>query len=260
SSSHLKGKQAIINIVEELRKNKIKKVPLFLKSKDKKHIINLKGQYWQLSEYVYGRPAMQPDYLMDSKKGKSLADFLIQLKKLNLKAESSFSIKDYIYNITGAIKNHDYKYYHDFLRIQNYLESGFFMNYKKIPRAFCHGDFHPLNVIWKKDEIQAVIDFEFFSDTLEMYDAANLVGCAGIENPAFLTKGGLVKEFMETIKKADIYSQISYYNFVDLIIASRFGWISEWFRKRDREMLSLETDYFNFLVENKKHINNYYKI
>jgi len=256
--AQLKRKQEIINIVKELRKKKINKVPIYLNSQDNTHIINHKGQYWQLSEYTHGMPVIQPDYLQDSEKGERLAEFLIMLKKSKIKAGSTFSIKDYVYKITSDIERHDHKYYYAFSKIKKYLESGFFKNYDEIPVSFNHGDFHPLNVIWKKDEIKAVIDFEFFSDTLEMYDAANLVGCAGMENPAFLMKEGLINKFIQRIQKAHIYSPVSYHNFVDLIIASRFGWISEWLRKQDKEMLQLEKDYFYLLVKNKKKINKYY--
>ena len=43
--------------------------------------------------------------------------------------------------------------------------------------AFAHGDYHPLNVIWTKAGIAAVIDWEFSGLKPEMYDAAILVGC-----------------------------------------------------------------------------------
>jgi len=35
-----------------------------------------------------------------------------------------------------------------------------------------------------------------------------------------------------------------------MIIAIRFGWLSEWLRNQDTEMIELETVYMNLLMEN----------
>jgi len=37
-----------------------------------------------------------------------------------------------------------------------------------------------------------------------------------------------------------------------MVIASRFGWLSEWLRKRDHEMLEMELDYFDILVHQRR--------
>jgi homoserine kinase type II len=34
-----------------------------------------------------------------------------------------------------------------------------------------------------------------------------------------------------------------------MIIAIRFGWLSEWLRNRDEEMIELETVYMNLLMD-----------
>lgn len=65
----------------------------------------------------------------------------------------------------------------------------------QLPLSFCHGDLHPLNVIWYQDRIKAVIDWEFTGMNPDIYDAANLVGCAGIENPNGLGMS-MVKTFL----------------------------------------------------------------
>jgi len=40
--------------------------------------------------------------------------------------------------------------------------------------AFCHGDYHPMNIIWSADDIKCVIDWEFSEYKSEIYDAANI--------------------------------------------------------------------------------------
>ena len=69
----------------------------------------------------------------------------------------------------------------------SFLENRFMKVHDMLPVSFCHGDFHPLNIIWSKDSIKAVIDWEFLGMKPEIYDAANLIGCIGIEDPQGLT-------------------------------------------------------------------------
>ncbi|MFW6220600.1 MAG: phosphotransferase [Nanoarchaeota archaeon] len=259
-SQKIKRKQEIIDLIINLNKYNIKETPNFLKSKNNEYIINFNNSFFQLQEFIEGETLIQPDYLNDSIKGENLAKLLIKINKKNIKVKNNFSIKKYIYSIIKTIKLYDYNYYLELFKIIKYLESNLFINYDKIPESFSHGDLHPLNVIWDNEKIKSLIDFEFFSKNLEMYDAANLLGCLGIENPYQLTKEGFSESFIKTIKKENIYSQISYKNFIDLIIAIRFGWISEWFRKNDIEMKKLELDYIKFLIKNKQKIEKYYNL
>jgi homoserine kinase type II len=251
-------KQEIIDIIQKLKNKNILNVPNYIKSKNNEYIIDYNDSYFQLIEYIEGELLIQPDYLNDSIKGEKIAELLINIYKTNILVKKDFSIKNYIYKILESIKKTDNDYYISLLKIVNYLKLDFFENYDLIPKTFSHGDFHPLNIIWQKDKIKSLIDFEFFSNNLEMYDAANLIGCCGIENPYMLTKQGFSDSFIKTLKKETIYSNISYKYFIDLIIAIRFGWISEWFRKNDQEMKELELAFIDYLIQNKKKINDYY--
>ena len=38
----------------------------------------------------------------------------------------------------------------------------------------------------------------------------------------------------------------------EFIIAIRFAWLSEWLRKKDNDMISLECDYMDLLTDNTK--------
>jgi homoserine kinase type II len=95
-----------------------------------------------------------------------------------------------------------------------------------------------------------VIDWEFSGYKNELYDAANLIGCVGVEDPQSLT-GGLVKSFIADMKSAKIISNISWEYLVEFIVALRFAWLSEWLRQKDSEMIRLELDYMQLLIENK---------
>jgi len=122
--------------------------------------------------------------------------------------------------------------------------------YEKLPVAFCHGDYHPLNVIWSANDIKGVIDWEFCGFKSEIYDAANLIGCVGVENPQSLI-GDLVKSFIADLKKANIISKKSWKYLLEFIVALRFAWLAEWLRREDAEMIRLELDYLRLLIDNK---------
>jgi homoserine kinase type II len=134
--------------------------------------------------------------------------------------------------------------------VAGFLEKDFMPAYERLPVAFCHGDYHPMNIIWSADDIQCVIDWEFSGYKSEIYDAANLIGCIGVEDPQSLNDN-LVKSFIADMKSADIVSKISWKYLIEFIVALRFAWLSEWLRRRDTEMIRLELDYMRLLIENK---------
>ncbi len=133
------------------------------------------------------------------------------------------------------------------------MEKDFLPVYEKLPIAFCHGDYHPLNIIWSEKDIKCVIDWEFSGYKSEVYDAALLAGCIGVEDPQALT-GDLVKSFISEIKESKIISKGSWQHMVEFIVALRFAWLAEWLRQKDEEMIRLELDYMRLLMENKNNL------
>jgi len=115
-----------------------------------------------------------------------------------------------------------------------------------LPKAFCHGDFHPLNMIWSGTGVEALIDWEFCGPRPEMYDAALLVGCLGMEDPRAL-EGGLVRELVSGLRARAGYAAESWRVFPELVLALRFAWLSDWLRRGDAEMVDLETVFIGLL-------------
>jgi homoserine kinase type II len=194
-------------------------------------------------------------YMYEKWRGPVLADFLIELRRKSLDLpfldpSKAFSLKDYVYKLIREINlfNKDIK--DEIKDIDAFLKKIFMPAYEKLPVAFCHGDYHPMNIIWSADDIKCVIDWEFSDCKSEIYDAANLIGCVGVEDPQSLT-GDLVKSFIADMKRAKIISNISWKYLVEFIIALRFAWLSEWLRRKDSEMIRLELDYMRLLIENK---------
>jgi len=119
----------------------------------------------------------------------------------------------------------------------------------QIPLGFSHGDFHPINIIWSKDDINGVIDWEFMGWKPEIYDLANLLGCLGMEDPPALV-GDLVSSLLHDLEAGKFFCPVGWQSLLDFVIALRFAWLSEWLRKKDPEMIDLELVYLNLLVEN----------
>lgn len=108
-----------------------------------------------------------------------------------------------------------------------------------LPVRFCHGDYHPLNVIWSASGINAVIDWEFLGHKPEIYDVAMMIGCLGMEKPQSLT-GDLVFEFVKRLKESG------------LIAKKSWAWLSDWLKRSDQEMIDLEAVYIQLLLDNRE--------
>ncbi len=213
---------------------------------------------FQLSSFLEGTPLKRPDYLSSSEMGKNAALFLARMSEAAKQMDrtlpfSCFSIKAYIHELFRKMKHHDRPIHDRFLPVLHFLESTFMPAHDHLPLAFCHGDLHPLNIIWDKDEIKAVIDWEFAGIKPDLYDAANLVGCAGIENPNGLGMD-MVMTFVDELRKTAVISETGWRFFPEYVLALRFAWLSEWLRKKDDEMIDLEFAYMKILVDHMAEI------
>jgi homoserine kinase type II len=249
-------------------KMRIIKTLEFLVSQDlsciQPYIQNQKGEYiahnnhglWQLTRFVDGVPLKRPQYVFHRWRGTVLANFLIKLNKKSPGIDhvfpiQSFSIIDYIYELIATIGIHEPKLRISINPMIRYLEKSFMGAHNTFPTGFCHGDYHPVNVIWSTNGINAVIDWEFCGYKPEIYDVANLIGCIGMEDPKSLV-GDLIAELIQRLIKADLFSDLSWRYLVEFMVALRFAWLSEWLRKSDTEMIELEQVYMRLLMDNKE--------
>ncbi len=216
-------------------------------------LLFFEGICFQVSEFLDGTPLKRPDYLSSSAMGKNTARFLVQMAEaaLGMKEHLSFprfSIKNYIHNLFRTMKIHDRPVHDRFLPVLNFLESEFMPAHDHLPLTFCHGDLHPLNIIWDREAVKAVIDWEFAGIKPDLYDAANFVGCAGIENPNGLGMD-MVMTFVTDLHRTDVISDMGWRFFPEYVLALRFAWLSEWLRKKDQEMIDLEHAFMKILVD-----------
>ncbi len=253
-------KLKIIYFLEFLSRQGASRINPYIAAGGSDYIVSHGERFWQLSLFVRGAPLDRPGYVFDKWRGKALADFLIELRDKSGEApyfsgRKVFSIKNYIQQLLREIKENEPGLREEIQSVVDFLEERFMGVHDKLPTAFCHGDYHPLNIIWSEKDIKAVIDWEFLGYKPDVYDAANLIGCIGVENPEGLA-GDLVKEFIGELKQGQIISALSWEHLHDFVVAMRFAWLSEWLRNRDREMIELEKVYLKLLVDHSENLKN----
>ena len=262
--NEINHKRKIISSLNCLVKRGLKGINPYLSAKNTDYIIKTDKKFWQISRFVHGVSLKRPDYVFDQWRGNVLADFLIDLRKTSLKlpgfkAKPPFSIMAYINTLYEQIKTYAPELQIKIQPVINLLQNNFVKAHDQLPTAFCHGDFHALNVIWSQDSINAVIDWEFSGIKPEIYDMANMIGCIGIENPEALA-GPLVIDFIHQIKNVAIISDLSWTVLIEFIIALRFAWLSEWLRHKDKEMIELEMVYMKLLIDNTNDLKQIWKL
>ena len=225
----------------------------YLTDRDNRTVVGHENAYWQIRPFVDGTPLPRPSYVRDVWRGKACADFLLNLRDRArdipfFTQEEPFSMIRFIDEMSDTMERYNPERQKGLGQVFDFIEQEFVGVHDAFPVAFCHGDFHPLNVIWSEDNIKSVIDWEFLGIKPEVYDVATLIGCVGFEDPAGLTKG-FVTELISQMRKADVLSDLSWAYLAEWVVAIRFAWLSDWLRRRDREMVDLEVAYLNLLVD-----------
>ncbi|GBC63579.1 aminoglycoside phosphotransferase family protein [Desulfonema ishimotonii] len=245
-------KRTISRTLELLHRRKLPGICPSLRSKTGEYIVSRGERYWQLVPFIPGHALSRPAWAFEGWRGRALGGFLIGLRKTSrnipfFRPAHPFSIRIYIEDFMKRLKQHNPEQLPETEPVLRFLEKGFMAAHDSLPVAFCHGDVHPLNVIWGKRGIRAVIDWEFLGYKPEMYDIANLIGCIGMEDPDALF-GELVASLFATLSAGGLITGPVRTWLVEFIVALRFAWLAEWLRKRDHEMIALETVYMNLLT------------
>ena len=259
----LNRKRHIAKILDHLESSGLASIIAYRKSRAGGHILGFDGSFWQIQRFFPGVELDRPAYAFEKWRGKVLADFLIGLHRniLSMKEEGArtFSLKHYISRLMGDVQRCDPQYLGRIEPAFYLLKRVLFPVYDDLPVGFCHGDYHPVNVLWTPQGIGAVIDWEFCGIKSELYDAANMVGCLGIEHPDSLT-ADCVLRFIYDLKASGLYAQQGWDYFFELLLAIRFGWMAEWLRKKDLEMIEMECDYWDILMNNREQLKMIWKI
>lgn len=248
-------KRRIISQLAALSQSGMPDIIAYLPAADGDYLPVINHGLWQLSPYVGGIVLNRPAYAMEGWRGDAAADFLTRLKSAVATHTPQFngplfSIKDYIDELFSTLSRHSPETADRFNPFLNHLETHLFPLCDTLPTAFCHGDFHPLNMIWGDSSIRAVVDWEFCGVKTEVYDLATLLGCLGMEDPSSLV-GPLAHRLITRLRKSGIFADDSWRALPDLMLSIRFAWLSEWMRKADWPMIRMEADYMTLLLEHR---------
>ncbi len=251
------------SVLQQLRAGGLNNIQTYLPTRSGDYLLSQPSRIYQLSPYVQGTSLNRPGYIFDGWRGKAMADFLVDLKKaasrdLRLTSNKPFSILQFITDLQRAMQLQNPDTLRQTQPIVNFLNDDFNDVHDSVPVMFCHGDFHPLNVIWSPDGIETVIDWEFSGSKPEFYDAANLIGCIGMENPEGLT-GPLIANFIEVLDDSRYLSPPSRNYLAEAVLALRFAWLSVWLRNQDHEMIDLEVFYLKLLMKNMPALKSAWK-
>jgi homoserine kinase type II len=253
-------KREIATLLAALSSNGLTRVHPYRPDRQGEVISLWEGRFWQLRTYIPGVLLPRPEYLEDAWRGNALADFLVALRNASAKdlftfTGESFSIVRFIDDFVEKLYVYRPDLREELSPILDFLTVDFFKQHDTLPVGLCHGDYHPLNMIWSEEAILSVIDWEFCGSKPEAYDLALLIGCLGIEDPLAL-KGPLVRELLFRVGESGLYHDRSRAYLLELVMALRFAWLSEWLRKNDEEMVRLELDYLTLLLENREKIKD----
>jgi len=252
-SSACENKHRIIKILDTLLDRGLRRIVPYLPDICGDPLPLIRHRLWQLCPYVGGVALDRPAYVMDDWRGDVTAEFLIHLCEVSSRASMPvesplFSLQTYIEDLFAMLVRRSPDVADRFRPFVGYLRQHLLPILDRLPRRFCHGDVHPLNIIWGKQSIRAVIDWEFCGVKPEIYDLANLLGCLGIEDPLSLT-GPFVRRLVEKLRQSAVYARPSWEALPQMMLAVRFGWLSEWLRKQDRPMIRMEADFMRLLVD-----------
>ncbi len=248
-SERIARRQEMADALDFLKNKGFTYAVIYQKDKQGKTIAKSEGGYYMLSRYVKGIPLARPDFIYEPWRGIVAARMLLALKQASqgISKRGTFFLMPYTRRTFLEIEQNDplvaEKVRPSFKRIKE-LEAA----EPDFRLGFCHGDFHPLNIIWGARDAKALIDWEFYGHKPEIYDAANMAGCIVMENPRGLEEGFL-PAFLAELKKQDLYEESSWKYFWKYVLALRFGWMSEWLMRRDMDMANLEADLMNILMK-----------
>ena len=209
---------------------------------------------WQVRPFVEGVALDRPGFAFDGWRGEALAGLLVRFRAAAAGlpgAGPDLALPDFVRGLVDTLRIRRRALLDRVHPAAVFLEGALFRHLDRVPAAFSHGDFHPLNVIWSPAGINALIDLEFCGFRPETYDAALLVGCVGMEDPRALS-GDLVRSFVGRLRAEAGISEAGWESFFGLVLALRFAWLSEWLRRDDREMIDLEAVYIGLLLKDRE--------
>ncbi len=247
-------KEAQAGILEDLRSRGLP-VEHYIRADEGTYVVETGRGAWMLKEYVDGNLLKRPNFLKDAWRGSIAADFLSSMRKAAIISPAAPDMPAFI---KGMMRRVERRRPDVFRALKEPYETvkPLLREWKELPEVFSHGDFHPMNIIWGNEGINAVIDWEFMGIRPEAYDIALMLGCLGIEDA-----DGLFSPFAETFisESARHISERSLLTLPEMLLVTRFAWMDEWIRNTDDGMISTEFDYMQAISGSIEKIRIYFR-
>lgn len=214
-------------------------------------VAHAKKLHTQLSRFVPGAPLPRPDYTAHAAPGAALGRFLIELRDAASRADLPAALPerrlaDYAAGLMRTLADTKPALFTRLIPVMKRI-SPFLEAEPGLPRALCHGDLHPENAVWDGHDLRAVFDWEFTGLAHELYDVAGALGCMGIEDPRTFAAGAGAA-MIRVLRDHGLLHADNLPRLRPAIMAGRLGWLAEWLRKDDLEMVEMELDYLELLA------------
>lgn len=255
-------RRAVAGILERLRGMGLERLPEIRRSVDQEHVARCAGMHWQLTRYVPSDPLPRPGYLDHAERGVELAAFLTDFspacRNLPLKAADplgpALDPLAYARDLEETVRRARPRVHSRFSTVLRGLKPhGDALS--ALPVSWQHGDFHPLNVLWRGRKAVAVIDWEFLGLRPECWDVGNMLGCLGFEHPSGLV-GPLAAGLVQGVARAGILSAASWAVLPEFMVLQRSAWLAEWLRQGDGDLVDMELDYMEWLLREADHLRS----
>ncbi|MBP8695737.1 MAG: phosphotransferase [Syntrophobacterales bacterium] len=251
-------KREIAATLDRLASRGLAGVHGYLRNGQGDSLVREAGGFWQASLFIEGVELSRPAYVLEDWRGRALARFLVDMKDRSDgipfgRPGRPFSIAEFTRDLMAKLTRRDPGRAAAVREVYGWIEKGLFSVHDRLPAAFCHGDPHPVNVIWGEGAIRGVIDWEFSGYRPELYDAALVVGCLGMEDPAGL-EGPMALALIGELRSSGRYDASGFAVFPEFVTAIRFAWLSDWLRKKDGDMIEMETDYLRLLFDGRERL------
>lgn len=255
-------RRSIATVLAALADNGLALSLVYLPDADGDYVAEHRGESYMLAPLLPGGPPPRPESAEHAWRGKALAAFLVDLERAAKSLPHDLvdalgpplDLPAYAASLAETVRLRDPSVHARLMpsldRLAPFLES-----WDSLPLGLCHGDFHPINVLWSEDGVTGVIDWEFMGRKPVLYDAANCVGCVGSEGPAALT-GCLAAALIQTLHQSGRDMTM----LPETVALLRTAWLSEWLRRDDREMIDLELDYLDALTCNLDRLRHVWRI
>lgn len=208
------------------------------------------GRHWQLSPFLDGLPLDRDTYWRDAWRGEALARYLADMRRaaqcMDLD-EPPFDLRTYARRIEADTRRRHPQVHGRLAEIFSLLDHSLDAC-GDLPFVFCHGDPHPLNVIWGQDRILAAIDWEFCGPKCALHDLALVLGCVGSEDEEALD-GAFARAFLETARNEGLLDEELEAHLPTWTLALRTAWLAEWLRRGDMETAEFEVFYMEILAD-----------